>query len=128
MEQTDHSFSNCFLFDLIIGGRFAILVDANQCRRANAMPNPEPKYVVTVRRGHGCLPIDLKFVGLARSQGVETIRIRFSLDRDKLLDLPLSAEALAALVQPLSSLHGLTPAQLPDELEHLRLCGGVMDA
>jgi hypothetical protein len=92
------------------------------------MPNPEPKYAVTLRRGHGCLPIDLKFVGLVRSQGVETIRIRFSLDRDKLLDLPLSAETLAALVQPLISLRGLTPDQLPDELEHLRLCGGVLDA
>jgi hypothetical protein len=90
------------------------------------MPIPQPQYSVTVRRGHGCLPIGLKFEGLVRSQGIETIRIRFSLDHDKILDLPLSAEALAALVQPLSALHGRTPDQLPKEIEHLRQNGGVL--
>jgi hypothetical protein len=73
------------------------------------------------------LPEDLEFVGLAAPQGREIIRIRFSRGRGTTLDLPLSAETLAALVQPLSSLHGLTPEKLPDELEHLRLSGGVLN-
>ena len=63
------------------------------------MPNLQTKYAVTVRRGHGSLPIGLKFVNLVRSQGVETIRIRFSLNHDKVLDLPLSADTLAELAR-----------------------------
>jgi hypothetical protein len=91
------------------------------------MSNPQTQYAVTLRRGHGCLPIGLRFVGLFRSQGIETIRIRFSLDHDNTLDLPVSADTLAALVQPLSSLHGLPPDKLLDEREHLRMTGGVSD-
>ena len=75
--------------------------------------------LVTVRPGRSSLPIGLKFVGLFRSEGTETVRIRFALDHDKLLDLPLSAEALAALVQPLYWLHGKAPDELPAELESL---------
>jgi hypothetical protein len=92
------------------------------------MPNLQPQHAVVVLRGPNCLPIDLKFVGLVRSQGTEVVRIRFSLDHDKLLDLPLSAEALADLVQPLSSLHGKTPEQMPGEVEYLRQCGGVLES
>ena len=91
------------------------------------MANLPLQYGLSMRRGHGCLPIGLKFVGLVRSQGTETVRIRFSLDHDKLLDLPLTAEALAGLVQPLSALHGKTPEELPEEVAYLREIGGVFD-
>ncbi len=91
------------------------------------MSNLQPQYAVAMRRGHGYLPIDLKFVGLVRSQGVETVRIRFSLDHDKLLDLPLSAEVLAALTQILSSFRGVLPEKLPDAVEQLRQDGVVSD-
>jgi hypothetical protein len=87
------------------------------------MPHPQPQYAVAVRRGHGCLPIDLKFVSLVQSQGVETIRIRFSLDRDKTLDLPLSAETLAALAYVLGPLRGIEPRALGDEIADLAMKG-----
>lgn len=81
----------------------------------------QPRYDVTVRPGLGSLPIGLRFVGLIQTQGIETLRIRFALDHDKLLDLPLSAEALVALVQPLSALRGKGPDEIPDEIESLYL-------
>lgn len=87
------------------------------------MPNPQQPYDVVVRRGHGSLPIGLKFLGLSRSQGIEAIRIRFSLDNNKILDMPLSAEALADLVQILQSFRGRTPAQIPEEIDHLNHLG-----
>jgi hypothetical protein len=83
------------------------------------MPNLQTKYAVTVRRGHGSLPIGLKFVNLVRSQGVETIRIRFSLNHDKVLDLPLSADTLAELAYTLGALRGVPPENLPEEIEDL---------
>jgi len=91
------------------------------------MPESERQLPLAARQCRYTLPDDLEFAGLAPSQGREIIRIRFSRGRGTTVDLPLSAETLAALVQPLSSLHGRTPSQLPDELEHLRLCGGVLD-
>lgn len=87
------------------------------------MPNFQPQYAVTVRRGHGTLPIGLKFSGLAKSRGVEKVRIRFSLDYDKVLDIPLSAEALADLIQTLSPLHGTPPKAVDEELADLQLKG-----
>ena len=82
-----------------------------------------PPYAVTVRKGHGTLPIGLKFVGLAKSRGVEKVRIRFSLDHDKVLDIPLSAEALSDVVQALSPLHGTPPEAVDEELADLKSKG-----
>jgi hypothetical protein len=80
-----------------------------------------PQHDVIVRRGHrGNLPVDLKFAGLVAPQGIEIIRIRFSLDLDKELDLPLSAETLADLMQVLAPLDGKSPAQMPEEIAYLR--------
>jgi len=92
------------------------------------MPEVHPRYDVVVRRGLGSLPIGLRYVGLVRSEGVETVRIRFSLDRDKLLDLPLSAEVLAQLAQFLGNLHGKLPEQMSDEIEYLRQMGGIQES
>ena len=84
----------------------------------------KPQHAVTVPRGHrGNLPIDLKFAGLVALQGVEIIRIRFSLDLDKELDLPLSAETLADLIQALGQLHGRSPATMPEGIADLRARG-----
>jgi hypothetical protein len=66
------------------------------------------------------LPDDLMFEGLAHPQGTEIIRIRFSRGRNTLLDIPLSAESLAVLVQVMSSLHGTPAKKMSEELEHLR--------
>jgi hypothetical protein len=72
------------------------------------------------------VPSDLAFEGLALPQGTEIIRIRFSRDRGTTLDIPLSAEALADLVQVVSSLHGTPPDRMPAELEYLRQNHGFL--
>lgn len=73
------------------------------------------------------LPEDLMFEGLARPQDKETARLRFSRGRNTLLDIPLSAESLAVLVQVMSSLHGIIPEKLAGELEYLRKIHGYLD-
>ena len=87
------------------------------------MANFQPQYDVVVRRGHGSLPIDLKFECLAGSRGVETLRIRFSLGPDRVLDLPLSAETLADLANALTPLHRIPPTKIPEELADLQQKG-----
>jgi hypothetical protein len=67
---------------------------------------------LTVLRGRNNLPVVEQFEGLVESQGAEALRIRFSLSHGRLLDLPLSAAALADLVQPLSALRGVTPEKI----------------
>jgi hypothetical protein len=69
------------------------------------------------------LPNDLEFVGLAESKGEEIIRIRFSRGRGITLDLPLSAENLAALAYTLGPLRGIEPAELADEIADLQQKG-----
>jgi len=79
---------------------------------------------------HDCryiLPADLKFEGLVRPQGTETARIRFSRERNTSLDIPLSAESLALLVQVMSSLHGTPPEGILKELARLRQNVGFLD-
>jgi hypothetical protein len=73
------------------------------------------------------LPADLMFEGLARPQGTETIRIRFSRERNTSLDIPLSAESLAVLVQVMSSLHGTPAEEMAEELEYLRRNHGFLE-
>ena len=83
------------------------------------------RYDVSVRRGLGSLPIGLRFQNLIRSQGTETIRIRFSLDPGKLLDLPLSAETLSELAHALRPFFGVLPARLADEVDDLAKKGSI---
>jgi hypothetical protein len=68
-----------------------------------------PPHDVVTLQGRNNLPISEKFEGLFRPEGKETARIRFRARRGRLLDLPLSAEALADLVQLLCSLRGFSP-------------------
>ncbi len=75
---------------------------------------------VTILRGRNSLPILERFVGLFPPEGEETLRIRFALGHGKLLDLPLSAEALADLAQPLSALRGFSPEKMPEGVAYLR--------
>jgi hypothetical protein len=95
------------------------------------MPHAQQQsHAVTLWRGQNILPIGLKFVGLAEPQGTESLRIRFSLDLDKLLDIPLSAKSLADLVHVLSPLHGIDQ-DLPDatneKIAYLRGQGLIAD-
>jgi len=85
----------------------------------------QQQYAVSVRRGHGSLPIGLTFANLVLCQGTETIRIRFSLDRDKLLDLPLSAETLSELAHALHPFHRLPPDQIASEIDDLCRKGSI---
>ena len=73
------------------------------------------------------LPADLMFEGLALPQGTETARIRFSRGRGTTLDIPLSAESLAGLVQVMSSLYGKLPEELPEELDRLQELHGFLE-
>jgi hypothetical protein len=86
------------------------------------MPNPQkpPSRDVAILSGQNNLPVVEKFESLVESQGVEAIRIRFRLGRGRLLDLPLSAEALTDLVQPLCALRGVIPAEMPEAIAYLR--------
>jgi hypothetical protein len=84
-----------------------------------ALPNPQE--VLLARRDcRYILPDDLVFEGLAHPQGTETARLRFSRGNNTSLDIPLSAESLALLVQVMGSLHGAPAEQMPEELERLR--------
>jgi hypothetical protein len=92
------------------------------------MALPETQEILLARRGcRYILPADLMFEGLARPQGTETIRIRFSRGRNTLLDMPLSAQSLAELVQVMSSLHGTSAEKMADEFEYLRLQHGFLE-
>jgi hypothetical protein len=85
------------------------------------MALPETQEILLARRDcRYILPDDLMFEGLSPSQGKETVRIRFSRGRNTSLDIPLSAESLAVLVQVMGSLHGTRAEQMPGELERLR--------
>jgi hypothetical protein len=77
------------------------------------MPVPQPPHRAVIWRGHNCLPGELRFVHLVRSQCTETVRTRFALDSDKTMDLPLSAETLAELAQTLGWLQGKTTEKIP---------------
>jgi len=63
---------------------------------------------------HYSLPDDLRFQCLARSRGKEIIRIRFARGPATILDLPVSAETLAALARALVPLHGQVAEELAD--------------
>jgi len=67
------------------------------------------------------------YAGLVRSQGREIVRIRFSLDLDKSLDLPRTAETLAYLAQFLGCLGGKVADEMPTEIEALRQNGGLLE-
>ena len=84
---------------------------------------PNPPRAVAVLRGQNNLPVVEQFESLVESQGAEALRIRFSLSRGRVLDLPLSAEALADLVQPLSALRGVMPEKIDEGIAHLRDLG-----
>jgi hypothetical protein len=73
------------------------------------------------------LPNDLRFEGLAPSQGTETVRIRFSRQHGTTLEIPLSAEDLALLAQCLAPLHRFLPSEIPAELADLRQKVGFLD-
>ncbi len=89
------------------------------------MAEQEP--VLLARPCHYILPDDLRFEGLAPSQGRETARIRFSRRGGITLEIPLSAEALALLAQCLAPLHGKLPEEVPAELDLLRKNVGFLD-
>jgi hypothetical protein len=59
------------------------------------------------------------FEGLVRPQGKEIIRLRFSRHRGTTVDLPLSAIALADLVQTLGLLHGFPAEEIGSQLSAL---------
>jgi hypothetical protein len=93
----------------------------------NFMPLSPTQDVLLARPVRYILPDDLMFEGLAHPQGTETARIRFSRGRGTTLDIPLSAESLAVLVQVMSSLHGVPTNKLADELEYLRRNHGFLE-
>jgi hypothetical protein len=78
---------------------------------------------VVILQGQNNLPVVETFESLVESQGEEAIRIRFSLGHRRTLDLPLSAKALADLVQPLSCLRGTTPEKVAEAIAYLRQLG-----
>jgi len=87
----------------------------------------EQERVLLARPVRYILPDDLRFEGLAPSQGKETVRIRFSRRGGTTLEIPLSAEDLALLAQCLAPLHGFPPNEIPAELEQLRRNVGFLD-
>jgi hypothetical protein len=88
---------------------------------------PQLQYSVIVLRGQNNLPVADAFLGLFHSQGTETIRVRFSLGRGKLLDLPMSAEVLANLVQHLSGLRGFSPETVQEGIVEARARGLISE-
>jgi hypothetical protein len=79
------------------------------------MPNyPQEKLGLLRQPCHYSLPDDLRFQCLARSRGKEIVRIRFSRGPATILDLPVSAETLAALAHALTPLHGNVAEELAD--------------
>lgn len=87
----------------------------------------EQERVLLSRLCRYVLPDDLRFEGLVPAQGREIVRIRFSRQRGTTLEIPLSAEDLALLVQCLAPLHGLLPNEIPDKLAVLRKNVGFLD-
>jgi hypothetical protein len=91
------------------------------------MALPPTENVLLSRPVRYILPDDLTFEGLALPQGKETARIRFSRGRGTTLDIPFSAECLAALAQTMGSLHGTPPEGIAGELERLRQSHDFLD-
>lgn len=97
-------------------------------RASIRQPPLERMPVLLARPGPYDLPDDLSFEGLARPQGGEVIRLRFSRKSGTTVDLPLSAEALSALVQEVGLLHGQGPETIQAELSDPQEKGlGVLD-
>jgi len=62
-----------------------------------------PQHPVSTRAGQNTLPTGLKFVSRVLPQSTtEALRIRFALDRDRTIDLPLTAETLIEMARALS--------------------------
>ena len=72
-------------------------------------------------------PAGAVFEGLVPPRGEETIQIRFSLGRDKLLDIPVSAESLEKLMQRTSAFHGRVAIEMAAEVENLRQQGDLLE-
>jgi hypothetical protein len=87
------------------------------------MPNPERLPVSINRPNPYDLPDDLEFQNLVRPQRKELIRLRFRRERGTTLDLPLSAKAVADLLQTIGLLHGKLPEELSAALHELSLSG-----
>lgn len=86
------------------------------------MSDPRPRELA-VLKGRNNVPTLEKFEGLFLPEGTETARIRFRVGRDRLLDLPLSAEALADLVQLLCGLRGFSPEKVAEGIAEARALG-----
>ena len=69
------------------------------------------------------LPADLEFVSLVAPLNTETIRIRLTRGHGTTVDIPLSAETLAALAHVLSPFRGVEPSALANEIADLRQKG-----
>lgn len=81
------------------------------------MPELPQKLIELPLPGSYSLPDGLGFLGLARPRGAETVRIRFGAKPAKILDIPLSADTLAALASALSPLARLASEELQKKLE-----------
>jgi len=88
------------------------------------MSEPERIPLRLLRQGHYDLPIGLEFRGLIRGRGEGIVRIRLGRGHATTLDIPLSAETLAALVQAIGPLHGVPAAEVAQELDLLHQQGG----
>jgi hypothetical protein len=81
------------------------------------------------RPGHRALPEGLEFLCLARSRGGEALRLRFRRDVDRrvVVDLPVSAETIARLVQELSLFRDVIPQDVPDAIANFQQMGGRIE-
>lgn len=98
---------------------------ANPNSGAQTMSGSPSEHTVITRPGRNCLPTGLRSPRLAEKRGTEIIRIRFSLDQNKSVDLPLTAETLEQLAQILGPFHGHVAVEMPAEVEDVRKVGGV---
>lgn len=81
---------------------------------------PKQQEISILRPGAHSLPDDLAYDGIVQCRGKEMLRIRFSLKYpDRTVDLPLSLEALAGLLQEVGFLNGVLDEELPEEVERL---------
>lgn len=87
-------------------------------------PITEQTLNLAMRSCRYTLPDDLAFETLVVSANGGPVKIRFARSHGTTLDLPLSAETLADLIQTLGHMFGTVPEDLPQVLQEYRQMGG----
>jgi hypothetical protein len=86
---------------------------------------PEPQLLELTERGHYTLPAGLRFAGLGHSRSTGIFRVHLALEDGAQLEIPLSAQALEALIDELVPLARIKYNDLGEALEYIRRRTGL---